>query len=609
MKRRASFVLALLLSTSCGGDGDHRPAVPAASASESAQVASASASSAPSAAPPITRSLPKGKDEAPRVALGTHGAVASQEANATDIGLAVLKKGGNAVDAAIAVAFALAVTHPIAGNIGGGGFMVVHMRDGRDVAIDYREVAPGKATRDMYLDKKGNVSSEATLGAKSGGIPGTVAGLALAHAKFGTIAWKDLVAPAITLAEEGFVIDAQAAKDIAQNVPKMQDEKLGADGHQGATILSKDGKPLAAGDKLVQPQLAVFLRAIAKNGEKAFYTGELAKLMVQGVKKAGGIWEEADLASYKAIERAPITFQYRGAKIVTMPPPSGGGIVLEQLLVGSADLHLDQQPWRSADEIHLFAEAMRRSYADRNELIADPAFVNVPVEKLLDPAYIAKRMSDIDPAKATPSKDVKPGVEAPHESEQTTHFSVVDDAGNAVSNTYTLNGAFGSKFVIPGTGIFLNNEMDDFAAKPGAENQFHLVQGESNRIEPGKRMLSSMTPTILLEGGDVRAVVGSPGGPTISTTVAQIVRGLVDYGKPLDEVVPMFRAHHQWLPDLISTEGGMPADVEAALVKKGHKVDRRERIGNANCIEVDPETHGYRAVADTTRGGGKAAAY
>jgi gamma-glutamyltranspeptidase/glutathione hydrolase len=331
--------------------------------------------------------------------------------------------------------------------------------------------------------------------------------------------------------------------------------------------------------------------------------------LAKEVEKAGGIWQASDLAEYKAVMREPITFKYRGLDVITMPPPSGGGIVLRQLLAASETLHMEKQPWRSAEEIHLFVEACRRTYADRNELIADPDFVKVPIDKLLDASYLASRMKDVDPTKATPSSEIKPGIEAPYESPQTTHFSVIDDDGDAVSNTYTLNTGYGSKFIVPGTGVILNNEMDDFSAKPGSPNTFGLVQGERNKIEPRKRMLSSMTPTILVDHGEVRAIVGSPGGPTISTTVAQIVRGVVDYGLPLDQVVPTFRAHHQWLPDQIFTEPGMPADVEQALEKMGHTVKRQPRIGNANCIEVDPTTHGFRAVADTTRGGGAAEAY
>ncbi|NUP09631.1 MAG: gamma-glutamyltransferase [Polyangiaceae bacterium] len=558
------------------------------------------------AAAPKGRAMPSGAAEAPRVALGIHGAVSSQEENATDVGLAILKKGGSAVDAAIAVGFALAVTHPSAGNIGGGGFMVIRTSDGKAFALDYREMAPAAASRDMYLDKKGNPTRGSLDGPKAAGIPGTVRGFAAAHEEFGKLPWKDLVAPAVALAKDGFALDEETAGDLARVTKKMRD--LGyAD---TAKLFEKaDGSALAKGDKLVQPELAKVLQTIADQGADAFYTGALAEKMATEVEKAGGIWKASDLSSYKAKWRDPIVFQYRGHEIVTMPPPSAGGVVLKQLLAMSQALQLDKQPWRGAEEVHLFSEAMRRAYADRNLLLGDPDFVKMPLEKLLDPAYATERTKNIDPAHATPSKDVSAGLPAKPESPQTTHYSVVDEAGNAVANTYTLNTGYGAKVAIAGTGVLLNNEMDDFATAPGKPNVFGLVQGEANKIEPNKRMLSSMTPTIVSKDGELRAVLGSPGGPTITTTVAQLTRALVDYQVPLDKAVPAFRAHHQWMPDEIITEQSIPNEVVAELEKKGHKVSRRERIGHANCIEVDPKTRGFRAVADTSRANGKAAAY
>jgi len=558
--------------------------------------ASASASAAPVSTLPSTP---------PRVAVGKQGAVATQEAHASDVGLAILQRGGNAIDAAVAIGFALAVTHPAAGNLGGGGFMVIRTADDKTFALDYREAAPSGATRDMYLDGSKNPTKDSLNGAKAAGVPGTVAGLAAAHKRFGKLPWADVLAPAIALAKDGVVLDDVEAKDIAGGVAKMKE--LGFE-TAAKNYSKKDGSPYAAGEKLVQPDLAATLEAIAKD-PRAFYTGPFADKMAAGVKKAGGIWKTADLRAYEAKWREPIRFTYRGYDVVTMPPPSAGGIVLKQLLIAADVLHLSDQPWRSAEEIHLFAEAMRRTYADRNLLLGDPDFVKIPKD-LTDETYIAKRMSDIDPNKATPSSQIRAGTVGKEESMQTTHFSVLDGQGNAVSNTYTLNTGYGSKFMVPGTGVLLNNEMDDFSVKPGSPNVFGLVQGEPNKIEPGKRMLSSMTPTILLKDHKVRAVVGSPGGPTISTTVAQIVRALVDYGEPLDVAIPAFRAHHQWLPDQIWTENAMPDDIVAALEKKGHVVKKRDRIGHANCIEVDPKTGDIRAVADTTRGGGgKAAAY
>jgi len=421
--------------------------------------------------------------------------------------------------------------------------------------------------------------------------------------------------PAVRLAREGFSLEPFAAEELARATQEMHALKFSA----AAAMYSRaDGSALRAGDKLVLPDLGRTLEAIAEGGRDAFYQGPLSQVLVQQVRQAGGIWRAEDLASYQAKWRTPITFAYRGHEIITMPPPSSGGIVLRELFGASELLHMQEATWRSADEIHLFAEVARRAYADRNELIGDPDFVAVPTSTLLDPAYIAKRMADVDPAKATPSTAVHPGLKpvdgspspvAGRESPQTTHFSVVDAEGNAVANTYTLNTGYGSKFVVPGTGVLLNNEMDDFSAKPGSPNAYGLVQGEANAVAPGKRMLSSMTPTIVVKDGELRAVLGTPGGPTISTTVAQLVRALVDYGRPLDEAVPAFRVHHQWLPDELAVEASMPADVQAALERRGHVVRRRVRFGHANCIEVDPESQGLRAVADTTRAGGKAAAY
>jgi gamma-glutamyltranspeptidase/glutathione hydrolase len=590
---------------------DQQPEKPVSTQTAPGTTTAASATTgAPAAAAgakPKGRAVPKGKAESPRVALGTEGAVSSQEAHATDVGIDILKRGGNAVDAAVAVGFALAVTHPSAGNVGGGGFMVVRLANGEKLALDYREVAPSAASRDMYLDKAGNPTKDSVNGAKAAGIPGTVAGLAAAHTKLGKLPWKDVVAPAVKLARDGFALDDVTSKDLADATKRMRDLKL----ETAAKTFSKpDGSPIPSGERLVQPDLAKTLQAIADGGPSAFYKGPLAETMAREVQKAGGIWKTEDLAKYQAKWREPVVFNYRGHEIITMPPPSAGGVVLKQLLTASEILKLEQKPWRGPDEVHLFCEAMRRAYADRNLLLGDPDFIKIPMSTLLDPKYIAGRLGDIDPQKATPSSQIKAGVESSKkEGTQTTHYSVVDRDGIAVSNTYTLNLGYGSKFMVPGTGVLLNNEMDDFAVKPGTPNAFGLVQGEQNKIEPDKRMLSSMTPTIVVKDGELRAIVGSPGGPTISTTVAQIIRGIVDYNRPLDEVIPAVRAHQQWLPDQIFTEEAMPPALQAELEKRGHVVKKRSRIGHANSIEVDLETRGFRAVADTTRGGGKAGAY
>jgi gamma-glutamyltranspeptidase/glutathione hydrolase len=558
-------------------------------------------------APPKSgeRRLPGGSAEGNRVALGTKGAVASQENFATDVGLEILKKGGSSVDAAIAVGFALAVTHPSAGNIGGGGFMLIRNVAGDVHAADFRERAPKAASRDMYLDKKGEVSKDATVGPKSAGIPGTVAGFWLAHQKFGKLPWAELVAPAIKLAKEGVLLDKLKADSLKKAAEGMRKE-----GYESTAKHLESAKgALNEGELWLQPDLAVTLERIAKEGPPGFYRGPVAEKLVKGVKKGGGIWTLQDLSSYEAKWRAPVVFNYRNHTIVTMPPPSAGGVVLQQMLGMSEALDLKQSPWRGAEEIHLFAETMRRAHADRNQLLGDPDFVKMPLETILSPEYIAARAKTIDRAKATPSSAVSAGASLKPQSTETTHYSVIDEAGNAVSTTYTLNTGYGAKYIVDGTGVLLNNEMDDFASAPGKPNTFGLVQGEANKIEPGKRMLSSMTPTIIVKDGEVRAVLGSPGGSTISTTVAQLTRALIDYDIPLDRAVPAIRAHHQWMPDAIMLDGDVPADVKADLEARGHKLMSRGRIGHANCIEVDPKTRGFRAVADTTRSGGKAAAY
>jgi len=550
--------------------------------------------------------MPEGEADPPRLALGTRGAVSSAEAHASAIGLDVLERGGNAVDAAVAVGFALAVTHPSAGNVGGGGFMVVRMADGTTAAIDYREEAPSSATRDMYLDAKGEPSNERLLGPKAAGIPGTVAGLGRAHERLGTLPWKDLVQPAVDLARDGHTLDRWHAEDLSYGSDRIQ--KAGYDA-SAAMYRKADGSHYAEGDTWVQPVLAATLQTIAEGGPRAFYEGDLAATMAAEVAAAGGIWQAKDLAAYQAVDRDPIVFTYRGHEIITMPPPSAGGVVLRQLLAASESLDLRQYPWRSVPEVHLFTEAMRRTYADRNMLMGDPDFVELPMEQMLDTRYVERRMADIDPEHATPSDQIRAGLPVGRESEQTTHFSVVDGEGNAVSNTYTLNLGFGSKYVVPSAGVLLNNEMDDFSVKPGTANIFGLVQGEPNKIEPGKRMLSSMTPTIVVKDGELRAVVGTPGGPTITTTVATVIRGMIDYGLSLDEAIASPRVHHQWQPDQIWTEERIDPEVERGLIEKGHKIRKRSSMGHANCIEVDPESRGFRAVADVERDGGSAVAF
>ncbi len=574
----------------------------------------------------LVPSVPAGQPAAPPtrgaeyqgVATGRKGAVATAEANATEIGLAVLKRGGNAVDAAVAVAFALGVTHPTAGNIGGGGFMVIRLPDGTSTAIDYREMAPGAASRDMYLDAGGTPTRDSRLGPRAAGIPGVVRGLEHAHRKFGRLRWRELVAPAVRLARDGVVLDGFHADEMAgvtrtmaeyaATVPESNPALREAMAATLRTFRRPDGTPYTAGETWRQPDLAATLDAIAAGGADAFYRGRLARRLASGVAAMGGIWTEADLAGYKAVERQPIRFTYHGHDIITMPPPSGGGVTLRQILAASEALHLDRLGWDSVDRIHLYVEALRRIFADSTQLLGDPGFVKIPLTTILDSGYIPKRMADIDPGKATPSAAIKAGVGSAEHLE-TTHFSVVDAGGMAVANTYTLNGGFGAKLQVPGTGVTLNNEMDDFTAKPGSPNMFGLVMGAQNAIQPGKRMLSSMTPTIVARDGKLRAVVGSPGGPTIITTVAQIVMQLIDHQRPLVDAVAAPRVHHQWMPDEIVHEESLPQPTRAALTARGHAMRARARIGVANCIEVDLTTGALIAVADVKRDGGKAAAY
>jgi gamma-glutamyltranspeptidase/glutathione hydrolase len=573
------------------------------------------------ATPPDSRDRPASAADAGEyqgTATGRRGAVSSAEANASDIGIQILQRGGNAVDAAVAVAFALGVTHPTAGNIGGGGFMVVRLPDGTSTAFDYREMAPGGATRDMYLDARGTPTQDSRIGPRAAGIPGVVRGLEAAHRKFGTLPWADLVRPAVALARDGWTLDTNHAREMAGVTKTMADfaatvpeSNAGLREAMAATLRTfrkADGTPYAKGETWQQPDLAVTLEAIAAGGADAFYRGPLARTLATRMAAMGGIWTEADLAGYKAIEREPIRFSYHGHDIITMAPPSGGGVTLRQILAASDALHLERLEWDSVDRIHLYVEALRRIYADSTQTLGDPGFVKIPLAALLDTTYIPKRVADIDRTKATPSSSIRSGV-ASNEHLETTHFSVVDGAGMAVASTYTLNGGFGAKVQVPGTGVTLNNEMDDFAAKPGSPNMFGLVMGAQNAIAPGKRMLSSMTPTIVAKDGRLRAVVGSPGGPTIITTVAQIVMQLIDHRRPLVDAVGGVRVHHQWLPDEITYEQALPQATVMALEARGHAMRSRPRIGVANCIEVDPATGALIAVADVKRDGGKAAAY
>src|SRR6185503_15718804 len=619
---RRLFALAAALALACGAQAPPADPTPAASSPPAAS-APVAQPSAPAPAEPAGKTAPEPAAKpllAVDVATGRHGAVTSAEKNATAVARAILERGGNAVDAAVALGLALGVTHPTAANMGGGGFMVVRKPGGTTAEIDFREVAPGKATRDMFLDDKGNVTMDRLRGPRAAGISGNIAGFAMAHKKFGTLPWKDLVEPAIGLARNGWEIDNTHAGDIAEALNEMRSylEEVEAAAKPNPALVAglretmalfshPDGTPLKAGDRMTAPALATTLAAIARDAN-AFYRGPLAKKMAAEVTAMGGLWTAQDLASYRAIECKPIVFDYRGYQIITVPPPSAGGVTVRQIFAASETLKLYEKPWDSVDRIHLYVEALRRIYADRNNLIADPAFVDVPMKTLLDVSYMARRMSDVDLKTATPSSKVGAGVTM-QEKPQTTHFSVVDAKGMAVSLTYTLNGSFGARLAIPGTGVLLNNQMDDFTSKVGAANAYGLVQGPQNSIAPGKRMVSSMSPTIVAKDGALRAVCGSPGGGTIPTTTAQILMQVLDYGRTIDQAVANTRIHHQWLPDAIIHEDTLDPAIAQGLAAKGHKLIGRHAIGHANCIEVDPKSGELRAVADAGRRGGDADAF
>jgi gamma-glutamyltranspeptidase/glutathione hydrolase len=487
--------------------------------------------------------------------------------------------------------------------------MVIRIGEGTVTSIDFRETAPGAASEKMYLNQKGEPTGKSLVGALAAGIPGTVAGMALAHERFGSVNWARLLRPAIALARDGHILDAEHEKDLTYGAAAMQDAGFVDSARH---YQHPDGRPLRAGERWAQPDLAKTLQMLADRGPDSFYQGKFARQLATRVRELGGIWRARDLARYKAVERKPIVFDYLGHRIISMPPPSSGGVVLRQILGASEILKVAKHPWRSPQAVHLYLEAARRSFADRNLYLGDPDFVDIPIKKLLDRESIAARMQNIDPRKATPSQRITAGGPARVPAlQQTTHYSVLDAAGNAVAVTYTLNTGFGAKVVVPGTGVLLNNEMDDFTTNPGQPNVYGLVQGERNRIQPNKRMLSSMTPTIVEREDRVRAVLGSPGGPTIITTVVQLVRALVDHKRPLQEAVNAPRVHHQWLPDRVMAEDRIESDLRRGLQRLGHEVDTASwpEIGHAMCIEVDPESRAIRAVADTTRGGGTALAY
>ena len=535
------------------------------------------------------------------VARGKNGCVVSAEPRATAIGMQVLEAGGNAVDAAVAVALALAVTHPQAGNLGGGGFLLARMADGKCFAIDFRERAPASATADMYLKTDGSVDEDKVqFGASAAGVPGSPAGLRFALLKYGSMSLPTVAAPAIRLAREGFVVDPFFADDLAAAAKDL--------GRYASTrkIFFRDDRPLQAGDMLVQPDLAGTLERYAKGGLDGFYAGETAKHIVAAMQQGGGFVSAKDLADYEVREREPLRATYRGHEVISMPPPSSGGVALLQMLGMLEPSDLGALGYGGSESIHLLTEVMRRAYADRSRWLGDPDHYAVPVAGLVSPEYCKKLAAGIDRQKRS---EVAPGLPpGAKESDDTTHLSVVDKAGNAVAITTTINSTFGSCCVVEGAGFLLNNEMDDFSSKPGVPNQFGLVGGKANAIAPGKRMLSSMTPTIVVRDGQLRLVLGAPGGGRIITAVLQTLLNVVDHRMSLAQAVRAPRIHHQWLPDEITWEAlALAPEVRAALVQKGHTVAKRPRgIGQMFAIEIEPD--GTRVGVCDHRSGGSAGA-
>ncbi len=529
-----------------------------------------------------------------------HAMVVSREAHATDAGIAVLRSGGNAVDAAVAVGFALAVTHPAAGNIGGGGFMLIRFADGRTTFLDFRERAPEKATRNMYLGPDGNPTRDSITGYRAVGVPGSVRGFELAVKKYGRKKWAEVLAPAVELAAKGFPVSyglAQSLRGARRALEQFPESKR---------IFLKEGAFYEPGERFVQPELAATLERIARGGAREFYEGETARRLARAMSENGGLITLADLKAYEAVERKPLKGSYRGYDIVTAPPPSSGGVGILEMLGILEGAGYEKSGAGSAASIHWTAEAMRRYFADRSEYMGDPDFVRVPVAGMLNREYIAGLRRSIDPERATPSAQVRPGKPAEHESSETTHYSIVDAEGNAVSVTYTLNNSYGSGVTAPGLGFLLNDEMDDFAAKPGVPNLFGLVQGEANAIEPRKRPLSSMTPTIVLRNGRLYMVVGSPGGPRIITAVLEVIQNVLDFGMNIQDAVDWPRFHHQWLPDTLYIETGISPDTAALLAARGHKVERIRSMGEVAAILAED---GWLAGAADSRSEGKAAGY
>jgi gamma-glutamyltranspeptidase/glutathione hydrolase len=517
---------------------------------------------------------------APLELESSDGMVVTAQHAASEVGAAILRQGGNAVDAAVAVGYALAVTHPCCGNLGGGGFMTIHLADGRNTFLNFREKAPLAARADMYLDAHGNVISDKSLaGYLAVGVPGTVMGLETAREKFATLPRATLIAPSIRLAEEGFIL-TRGDVDILMDATKAFRAQPNV-----AAIFLKNGEPYAPGDRLIQKNLAATLRAISAGGTDAFYHGAIAAAVSVASQAHGGLLTREDFAAYTVTESAPVTCPYRGYTVMSAPPPSSGGVTLCEMLQVLEGYPLEKMGFHSSASLHVMAEAMRHAYRDRNTYLGDPAFVDNPVERLLSARNAESIRVQILPNRATPSSALK-GEAASNEHATTTHYSIVDHLGNVVSVTYTINDDFGAKVIAGNTGFFLNNEMDDFTAKPGFANYYGLVQGKANAIAPGKRPLSSMTPTIVLKDGKPILVVGAPGGSRIITTVLEVIVNVLDYGMTLQEAVDAPRIHHQWFPDTLAGEPfALSADTVKALTGMGYQVVALPPWGAGNAAE------------------------
>ncbi|MFQ6610017.1 MAG: gamma-glutamyltransferase [Fidelibacterota bacterium] len=532
-------------------------------------------------------------------ATGKNGAVTSSNEYATQVGIDILEDGGNAIDAAIAVGFALGVVHPAAGNIGGGGFMLIRFEDGTVTSIDFRETAPAGATRDMFLDTNGEViPGKSWKTSWASGVPGSVSGYGLAHEKYGSLPWKSLIKPSIKLARNGYELDYQSAKSFED-----YREYLGSDEVSSSVFLFKDN--ISIGDRLKQPELAKTLKRISKKGPNEFYTGKTADLIVKCMKRTNGLITKEDLANYEAIERIPIKFDYRGYTVYSMPPPSSGGIAIAGILNQLENIDLSKISFHSAKHLHYLTEAERRIYADRSTMLGDSDFFPVPIDELISQNYANDKWKTIDSSMATPSSEIIPKEPAGYfESDETTHFSVVDRWGNAVSVTTTINGWFGNGITVDGAGFLLNNEMDDFSSKPGVPNAYGLIGSRANEIAPGKRMLSSMTPTIVENpDGSLFLVVGSPGGSKIITATLQVISNVIDYQMNIQDAVESPRYHHQWLPDVIFVEeNGYTIETINQLEVNGYQFALSGPMGEANCIMVDHTTGMIHATGDSRRG-------